>query len=93
MSEALLPALTTEADDGAARALAPMLPVEGYVVVATRALEAAKHEADKALLLLQHCPRDGAMAFAVLSALRQRADEALNAYGTYYEVLTCRGQA
>lgn len=92
MSEALLPALTTEADDGF-RPLALTLPVEGYVVATTRALEAAKHEAEKALLLLQHCPRDARTGFAVLSALGDRANEALNAYVAYQELLSCRGQA
>jgi hypothetical protein len=45
-------------DECSAAQAAPMLPVEGYAVTTTRALEAAKSHAEQALLLLQWLPRD-----------------------------------
>jgi hypothetical protein len=67
-------------DECSAAQAAPMLPVEGYVVAATRALEAAKSHAEQALLLLQWSPRDTDTMADVLADLDRYAANARNAY-------------
>lgn len=93
MSEAAtLPAILDE-DERPAPQVAPMLPVEGHIVAATRALEAAKQQCDRALFILEHLPRNRDDAFAALSAANAATVRAYNAYANYDAVRCCEGQA
>ena len=83
------PAGTLDADEPRA----PPLPIEGPLVAATRALDAARSGAERALLLLEWSPRDEAQVFETLAALNTSASTAWNAYATYSEIRKCQGQA
>jgi hypothetical protein len=90
----MLPALSRNDDEvPASIASAPVLPIEGNLVAAVRALEAAKQQCEQGLLLLQWTPRDEAAMFAVLGPLQNNVANALNAYSGYQEILQCKGQA
>lgn len=79
-------------DDSSVQPAAPPVQLEGYAVAATRALEAAKGQADMALMLLQYAPRQGAEVFTALAELRGAVDRAIIAYSAYGEVISCKGQ-
>jgi hypothetical protein len=80
-------------DTQAAPAAAPMLPIEGHIVAAVRALEAAKNNSEAALLTLQWAPRSNADVFHLLNELQACVTNARNAYAIYVELLNCKGQA
>ena len=77
-----VPALADDDERGASQ-VAPMLPVEGHIVAAARALEAAKQAAERALFILQYAPRSRVDAFAALDAVYASAARGLNAYASY----------
>jgi hypothetical protein len=86
--------LTIVADEREAAPTAlPPLPIEGNLVAAVRALEAAKHQAEQALFLLQFAPRNAVEVFNVLGTLQGTAANAANAYDGYQQILHCQGQA
>lgn len=86
-----VPALTD--DERGAPQAAPMLPVEGHIVAATRALERAKQQCEQALFVLEHLPRNRDDAFAALNDVYASAAKAFNAYSHYDQVRHCEGQA
>lgn len=77
----------------AEEARAPLLPIEGPIVAAVRALEAAKSQAESALLQLQFSPRQEVDVLATLATLHATTATAWNAYAAYAAVRSCEGQA
>lgn len=72
---------------------APMLPIEGHIVAATRAADAARQAIDGVFVMLQHCPRDRDAMFNALAAVHAALGSAWENYAAYHEILNCEGQA
>jgi hypothetical protein len=75
-----VPAVTEQDHAQVAPSAAPPLPIEGNLVAAVRALEAAKAQCEHALFLLQFAPRSGPDVFGVLDPLQGNVTNAVNAY-------------
>src|SRR5688572_13130240 len=85
-----VPAIAQQDEHHAVPSGAPLLPIEGNLVAAVRALEAAKLQCEHGLFLLQFAPRNGGPAilkpvaglqpvvsFADVTALRTRVNHAM----------------